>query len=380
MKNYIFLVLWIIYFIYHLISKDNNIILETTKSFAWWDVIFSYISAILWCITWLWIIWILTKYLEIFLIKITKKTKTVLDDILAQFVIKFINITKYLAVFYLFFYIAKVPDNIRLWAEKVSSVMLIIVFLILLTSFINVLFWKDIIMKSKLKAVSKTLLPLINKAIVAIVWIIWFITILGNLGYDVTALIAWAWIWGLAVALAAQKTIANMFWALTILLNKPFTIWDTVIIDAHTGVVKEIWLSYTTLFDRLWHQVMISNDTIINTSIENLTVRRNRRTDFTIWIVYWTSLEKMQEWVKIIETILEKYVGEETIASFRVNFDMFWDFSLNINSTYFSLLNDDFVLYLKQKESINLEIKKQFALAWIDMAFPTQELIIKKES
>jgi MscS family membrane protein len=129
----------------------------------------------------------------------------------------------------------------------------------------------------------------------------------------------------------------------------------------------------------MWHQVMIPNETIISTSIENYTVRSNRRTDFSIWVVYGTTQEKMQEWVKIIEDILEKYVEDKTVSSYRVNFDMFWDFSLNINATYFSLLNKSYKEYIKQKEEINLEIKDRFEKAWLDMAFPTQELILKKE-
>jgi small-conductance mechanosensitive channel len=58
---------------------------------------------------------------------------------------------------------------------------------------------------------------------------------------------------------------------------------------------------------------------------------------------------------------------------------MFGDFSLNINATYFSLINKSYKEYIKQKEEINLEIKDQFEKASLDMAFPTQELIIKKE-
>lgn len=67
--------------------------------------------------------------------------------------------------------------------------------------------------------------------------------------------------------------------------------------------------------------------------------------------------------MKIIEDILEKYKVNDTIKSYRVNFDMFGDFSLNINATYFSLLNKDYVGYLKQKEEINLTIKEEFEKA-----------------
>ena len=163
-------------------------------------------------------------------------------------------------------------------------------------------------------------------------------------------------------------------------LNKPFIVWDYVSINWVTWTVKDIWLSYLTIIDKMWHQVMIPNEVIISNNVENFTVRENRRTDFSIWVVYGTSLEKMNEGVNIIENILQKHLEEWTIASYRVNFEMFAEFSLNIQATYFSLINDSVVLYLKQKENINLEIKDKFKEAWLEMAFPTRELIIRKES
>gem|GEM_PF-1047616 len=87
----------------------------------------------------------------------------------------------------------------------------------------------------------------------------------------------------------------------------------------------------------------------------------------------------MKEGVKIIEEILEVYKTENGISSYRVNFDAFNAFSLDIQVTYFSLVNKNYVEYLKQKEEINLKIKEQFEKAGLDMAFPTQELILKKE-
>jgi len=124
---------------------------------------------------------------------------------------------------------------------------------------------------------------------------------------------------------------------------------------------------------------MIPNEVIISTSVENYSVRQNRRVDFVLWVVYGTSLDKMREWVKIIENILEKYIEDKSIDRYRVNFDMFSAYSLDISVTYFSLVNKEYTDFLKQKEEINLEIKSEFAKAGLSMAFPTQELIMKKE-
>lgn len=179
------------------------------------------------------------------------------------------------------------------------------------------------------------------------------------------------------MALAAQKSIANIFGAITILMNKPFMLGDYVTINGHTGTVKDIGLSYITLIDRNGHSVMIPNENIISSSIENETRRNFRRADFSIGLVYDTTLAQMEKAVSIVEEILQFYVDDKKLQSYRVNFEAFGDFSLNVFITYFSNTNayNDFV---KEKEQINLKIKKEFAKSKLEMAFPTSEMIIKK--
>ncbi len=379
LKSYIYILLGTIYFGFYFTFPNHDLFLYIKEIMLYWDIVLSYFNAIFGFFTFIWVSNIIIKFIHEIWEKITKKTSSELDDILAEFLVRFLSLSKYIWAIYLAFYLAIVPKYISTIVDQASSVLIIIIFLCLMTSLINIVFKKELIFKSKLKAVSKTLLPFVNKIIIIFLWIIWSITIIANLWYDVSALIAWAWIWGLAVALAAQKSITNVFGAITILLNKPFKIWDYVKVNSTIWTVKEIWLSYLTIIDQQGHQVMIPNENIISTSVENFSVRQNRRTDFGIWVVYGTSLEKMKTWVKIIEDILQWYVDEGTLWEFRVNFDMFWDFSLNIKVTYFSLVNKDYELYLKQKEEINLKIKDEFAKAGLSMAFPTQELILKKE-
>lgn len=230
-----------------------------------------------------------------------------------------------------------------------------------------------------MKSMSKALLPFVRKTIIALVWIVGIITVVSNLWYNVSALIAGAGVWGIAVALAAQKSVANIFGAITILMNKPFTIGDYVTVNGHTGTVKDIGLSYITLVHRSGHNVMIPNENIISSSIENESRRKYRRADFAIGLIYDTTLTQMQKWVTIIEGILEAYVEEKKLQSYRVNFEAFGDFSLNINITYFSA-TFNYTEFVKEKEEINLEIKKQFGKAKLEMAFPTQEMIIKNWS
>ena len=335
------------------------------------------ISGIICFFTVFWIIGILEKIFYSIAQSFTKKTKSEFDDLVIDIVFSTLHTLKYLAAFYLGWKFIAVPESYDVFIEQVSSITLLVIALLFVTKFINLVFTQKLIDESKMKAMSKTLMPFVRKTIIALVWIVGIITIISNLWYDVTALIAGAWVWGIAVALAAQKSIANIFGAITILMNKPFVLGDYVTINGHTGTVKDIGLSYITLIDRNGHNVMIPNENIISTSIENETRRKYRRADFSIGLIYDTTLKQMEKWVKIVEDILETYVTDNSLQTYRVNFEAFGDFSLNINITYFSNTNN-YTQFVKEKEQINLEIKKQFAKSKLEMAFPTSEMIIKK--
>jgi MscS family membrane protein len=125
---------------------------------------------------------------------------------------------------------------------------------------------------------------------------------------------------------------------------------------------------------------MMPNENIITSSIANFSVRESRRVDFVIGIVYSTSLDKVKEGVEIIKNLLQKYLADQKITEdIRVTFDMFNAFSLDIKVSYFSL-EKTLQEFLTQKETINLEIKDLFEKSGIEMAFPTQEMIIKNET
>lgn len=377
-KNILFLVLWGSYFLFYTFFPSHNFFwFFTNGSFLYSEVVFSYFNALIAFLVVVGLVSLLYKIIRSILLKIFQKTENKFDDLALQIMDSFIFPIKYVAAFSVITKILILPNNVSYIVDHGTRIIFLFLVLLFVTKLINTVFSEWLIEKSKLKAISKSLLPFVNKVIVAVIWVIWIITILSNLWYDVTALIAGAWIWGIAIALAAQKSIANIFGAITILMNKPFKIWDYVVINGITGTVKDIGLSYLTLVSKEWHQVMIPNETIISTHIENQTVRKYRRADFSIGLVYDTSLKQMEKWVKIVEEILEKYVVEKKLQSYRVNFEAFGDFSLNIFITYFSGTNN-YTDFVKEKEEINLEIKKLFWSAKLEMAFPTSEMIIKK--
>lgn len=149
------------------------------------------------------------------------------------------------------------------WPKIISAFVMIFV-LIIITKIITKLF-KKLSKKDK----NNHVFILLNKVINIFIWIIWGITLLSNLGFDVSALIAWAGIGWLALALASQKTVANIFGAVSIIINRPFKIWDTIAVWTNKWVVKDIGIIYLQIENEEWNIVFIPNETLISASIEN---------------------------------------------------------------------------------------------------------------
>lgn len=317
--------------------------------------------------------WIKGRFVYIF-----KKKRTFTESTIRIFIQTF-WIGKILAVLVALIYFLPLEVNIKETIHWYLRIFFLFYLVRIASEMIRVFFEKMIKSKSTLSWLQKSLIPFLEKVIVVALWGIVVLLILSNLGYNISGLLAGAWVAGIAIGLAAQRSIANIFWALTILLNRPFEIGDFVNVWLVTGTVKDIWLTYITIVDTQGHEVMIPNETIITSSIANQSRREHRRADMSLGLVYETSWENMKHAVSLVESLLERYKTEEKLKSYRVHFDMFWDFSLNILVTYFSLTSD-YTEFVKEKETINLEIKKLFEENNIEIAFPTSEMIIKNEN
>lgn len=151
------------------------------------------------------------------------------------------------------------------------SLALAIVFII--TNIINSIFRK-VGEKFSKKSLAKNITPMLNKILVVWIWVFWWIAVISNLWYDVKALLAWAGIGGLALALASQKTVANMFGAVNVLINRPFDLGDTIKVSWHQGVVEDIGFTYLKLRNTDGNLVMIPNETITSTIVENISQKK----------------------------------------------------------------------------------------------------------
>jgi MscS family membrane protein len=196
-----------------------------------------------------------------------------------------------------------------------------------------------------------------------------------NLGLNITAMIASLSIGGLALGLAAQDTVANLFGAVAVYLDKPFKVGDWVRIDSISGSVESIGLRSTRLRNPDGHLITVPNKTMGNATITNVTLRPNIKTEMNIGITYDTPAEKV---TRALEILKEVYGSHPMTQDLIVSFNRFGDSALNINVVHW-WRTTDFRAYLAGMQELNLTVKKRFDAEKIEFAFPTQTLYVKRD-
>ena len=201
-------------------------------------------------------------------------------------------------------------------------------------------------------------------------------------GHDkITSLLLGAGVGGIAVALAAKDTIANFFGSITIFADRPFQIDELVKIDGQYGAVEEVGFRSTRIRTLQGHLVTLPNNTIANTTIENVGRRPFIRRTSNLTITYDSGSKKTKQAVDIIKQVLADVpeINSDPERLPRVYFSDFNDWSLNIYMTYW-VKPPDYWLYQQVNERVNFEIMKRFENEKIEFAFPTQTLYVKKEN
>ena len=207
------------------------------------------------------------------------------------------------------------------------------------------------------------------------VWTLVFLLILDNLGVNITALVAGLGVGGIAVALAAQNIISDLFASLSIVLDRPFVLGDFLAIDEFYGNVEKVGLKTTRVRSLSGEQLVFSNNDLLSSRIRNYGQMVQRRIVFKIGVVYQTSHDMLAELPRIIEDIIVK---QDSARFDRAHFQSFGDYSLNFEIVYY-VESSDYKLYMDIQQAVNLEIVRRFAEAGIEFAYPTQTLFVDRD-
>ncbi len=209
-----------------------------------------------------------------------------------------------------------------------------------------------------------------------LLWAIVLLLILGNLGVNITGLVAGLGIGGIAVALAVQNILGDLMASLSIVLDKPFVIGDFIVVDSHMGTIEHIGLKTTRLRSISGEQLIFSNNDLLKSRIRNFKRMAERRVVFSFGLVYQTPVEKL----KLAKRIVSEIIDKKADARFdRVHFKEYGDFSLNFEAVYYVTV-PDYNTWMDIQEDINLQIFERFAKEGIEFAYPTQTLYVQRET
>ena len=268
------------------------------------------------------------------------------------------------------------PPAVQIAIDRLFLALITIFILYLLTRVVDL--WVTVLKARAARtesALDDQLVPILGKSLKWFIWIVGALLFLQNvLNYNISSLLAGLGIGGLAVGLAAQDTIANVFGAVMIFIDRPFKVGDAVSLEGYEGAVESIGLRSTRI--RTWDGTLVTipNRTVAAANINNLAARPMRRTTFTIGLVYDTPTEKLEQALEILREVMRTH---PSTGQYRAYFNQFGDFSLNILVQHWCKFMD-YEAYLKAIEEINLEIKRRFEAAGLEFAFPTQTIELKR--
>jgi MscS family membrane protein len=220
------------------------------------------------------------------------------------------------------------------------------------------------------------LIPFVSKTIKLFLIVTGVLVVAQNMGYSISGLIASLGIGGIAVAMAAKDTIANLFGSIMLLVDRPFMVGDWIKTSKFEGVVEEIGFRSTRIRTFAQTLVNVPNSMLANMVIDNIDARSKRRIKMRIGITYATSTEKMQQAVAGIEKILKDHPGVDQDFSL-VKFDNFDDSALSIFLYYFSK-DKNWTVYLQVRQEVNLQIMQLLESLELEFAFPSQSLYIEQ--
>ena len=199
-------------------------------------------------------------------------------------------------------------------------------------------------------------------------FVVIFLLALHNLNVNITTLVTGLGVGGIAIALAVQNILGDLFASMTIVLDKPFVVGDSINVDNFNGKIEHIGMKTTRIRSVDGEQLIFGNTDLLKSRIRNFKRMNERRVSFTVGVTYETSKEQLTEIPKIIRAAVEK---QSRVRFDRSHFTKFADSSLNFDTVYW-VLDSDYTLYRDIHQAVCFEVFEQFNQRGIGFAFPTQ--------
>lgn len=300
-------------------------------------------------------------------------TQTAIDDVLVGGVEKSLVPVLYFGVFYVALHTLALSAEFSRGVRIAAIVLVTILVVRAITAAANYglrSYLKDSADASGSEKQLKGIRGLIN----FVIWVLALIFLLDNLGVKISAVVAGLGIGGIAVALAAQAVLGDLFSYFVIFFDKPFEVGDFIIIDEKLGVVEHIGIKTTRIRALGGEQLVFSNTDLTNSRVHNYKKMDKRRVVFSLGVTYQTPAEKLKRIPGIVREIIET---QEDAAFDRGHFSSYGDFSLNFEFVYY-VTGSDYNKYMDIQQAINLSIYEAFEREGIEFAYPSQTLFVNK--
>lgn len=317
--------------------------------------------------------WLAVRFLLRRLSKIVVRTSTPFDDL----VFRLLGRTKFIFLIVVSVYVGSLVVQLPDVANRVLRVFSVLALLFQAGYWGNALisYWIDRSIRDRLssdarKATSLSALGFVAKVAV---WSVVILIGLDNIGVDITALIAGLGVTGIAISLAVQNILGDLFASLSIVVDKPFEIDDFVVVGELSGTVEKIGLKSTRVRSLSGEQIIFGNSDLLSSRIRNYKRMNERRIVFELGVAYDTP----QEQLETIPEMVREIVKRQKDARFdRCHFKSYGDFALLFETVYFMLI-PDYAAYMDVQQAINLAIHERFDAAGIDFAYPTQTIYLE---
>ncbi|MGH9458198.1 MAG: mechanosensitive ion channel family protein [Thermoanaerobaculia bacterium] len=205
------------------------------------------------------------------------------------------------------------------------------------------------------------------------VWILAVLVTLQNLGFDITALVAGLGVGGIAVALAAQNILGDLFASLSIVLDKPFVLGDFIVVGGEMGTVEHIGLKTTRVRSLSGEQLVFPNSDLLASRVRNFKRMTERRVVFAFGVLYTTTREQLEQIPRIVRETVE---ASGNVRFDRAHFKGFGDSALDFEVVYW-MLGADYNDYMDTQQTINLELFSRLQAVGVGFAFPTRTLHVE---
>jgi small-conductance mechanosensitive channel len=303
----------------------------------------------------------------------SKKTATTIDDFLVRIIEEKLIPLLYYGVFYLSFTNLTLTPDVTNIINIAAAIILTYFGLRLIITVLNYSleqYWARRDIDTSRRGSLKGIITILK----VIIWGIGITFLLDNLGFKISTVVAGLGIGGIAIALAAQTILGDLFSYFVIFFDRPFEIGDFIITENYMGSIEHIGVKTTRIRSLGGEQLVFSNTDLSNSRIRNYKRMEKRRVVFKLGVVYQTTLDQTKEIPGIIKKAIENV---QDTAFDRAHFASYGDFSLDYEIVYY-VMSGDYNKYMDIQQEINFVIKEEFEKRGIEFAYPTQTLFVDK--